>query len=101
MKILILVLSFNDNSIYSHFYDAQKQTWDSINIEDVNTYFYFGDNNENIIIGDKILLNVNESIINCGRKTLECFDMIKDFNFDYIFRTNSSSYIDKELLKNI
>jgi len=100
MKILILVLSLWDNDIYTEFYKMQKCTWDSINIDDVDVYYYFGNFNNDVIVDDKIFLNINEALYNCGVKTLKCFDLVKEFEFDYIFRTNSSSYIDKELLKN-
>mgnify|MGYP002478035230 CR=1 FL=1 len=39
-------------------------------------------------------------IINCGYKTIKSFLLTKDFKYDYIFRTNSSSYVDKKLLLN-
>jgi len=42
MKILILVLSLNDGGIYSKFYDTQKKTWDSIEHDNIETYYYFG-----------------------------------------------------------
>lgn len=99
MKLLILVLSLWDNDIYTDFYKAQKETWDSFNVDNVDVFYYFGENNEKNMIKDKIYTNTPEGINNCGIKTLSCFEKIKDFNFDYIFRTNSSSYIDKEMLK--
>ena len=99
MKILILVLSVNDNNIYSEFYKTQKDTWDSIKIDGITTYYYFGNNSDDIISENNILTSVKENILNCGYKTLKAFEMIKDMEFDYIFRTNSSSYVDKLLLK--
>lgn len=96
MKILILVLSYNDNSIYTDFYNTQKETWDSIKIEGIDTYYYFGNHNNDIIVDNEILVNIPEG--NYTEKMIKAFEMIKDFNFDYIFRTNSSSYVDKELL---
>lgn len=100
MKILILVLSLKDeNGIYSKFYETQKKTWDSINVEGVETYYFFGNQNKNKFIGNDIFLNVNESLYNCGHKTLLAFDLIKNLDFDFVFRTNSSSYVDKQILK--
>ena len=66
MKILILVLSYDDSGIYTEFYKTQKQTWDSLPVEGVDTYYYFGNNNENIIVGNNIFTEVPESLINCG-----------------------------------
>lgn len=99
MRILILVLSYNDSGIYTEFYKTQKQTWDSVNVDGVETYYYFGDNNENIIVGNNILTDVPESLINCGNKSIEAFKLISNMDFDFVLRTNSSSYIDKNLLK--
>jgi hypothetical protein len=99
MKILILVLSLWNDDIYREFYYAQKETWDSIEEENVDTFYYFGNSDIDVIKDDKIFLTVDESLYNCGLKTLKCFDLVKSMEFDYIFRTNSSSYVDKQLLK--
>ena len=100
-KILIIVLSYNDNAIYSKFYKAQKETWGSVNVNNVETYYLFGNQHRNEIIGNEILTNIKEpNLNNCGYKTIEAFELVKDFDFDYIFRTNSSSYVDKQLLLN-
>lgn len=99
LKILILVLSIDDGSIYSDFYKTQKETWDSIQVEGVTTFYFFGNAKENKIIGNEILLNIDEGLDNCGQKTILCLDLIKSMEFDYILRTNSSSYIDKRMLR--
>jgi hypothetical protein len=99
MKILIMVLSYDDSNIYTKFYETQKKTWDSVSINNVETYYYFGNKNENRIIGKDIHTIVPESLVNCGPKTIESFKLIHNKNFDFVFRTNSSSYVDKELLK--
>lgn len=99
MKILIIVLSHKDNGIYSDFYESQKKTWDSINVEGVETYYLFGNHDCNEIVGNEILVDVIENNFNnCGYKTLKSFILTKDIEYDYIFRTNSSSYVDKNLL---
>jgi hypothetical protein len=101
MKLIILVLSKkDDNGIYDRFYNTQKQTWDSINVEHVDTFFYFGDHPKNHIDGHDIFLSVQDTLKNCAIKTVEAFKLIKNFDYDFIFRTNSSSYVDKQLLYN-
>jgi hypothetical protein len=104
MKVLILVLSMNDGKHYSEFFETQKKTWDSIEVEGFKTFYYFGNHSENEIVSNEIHLNVTESIDNTSKKFVESLKLIKDFDFDYIVRTNSSSYIDKfkiqEFLKN-
>jgi len=98
MNILILVLSLNDNNIYTQFYKKQKETWDSINVDGVKTMYYFGDAEKNFIDNENIHTDIKEKYFNIGYKTLTAFDLVKNLEFDYIFRTNSSSYVDKELL---
>jgi hypothetical protein len=100
MKILILVLSYKDNDIYSKFHKTQKETWDSVNVSEIKTYYYFGNNNIDEIYDNEILLNIPDgvSLINYTNKMIKAFEMIKGFNVDYIFRTSSSSYIDKKRL---
>jgi hypothetical protein len=98
MKILILVLSLNDGSIYDEFKKTQIDTWDSISKKNVETYYYYGNNDNDIINGNIILTNVSERLFNCGHKFIKTLDLIYDINFDFIFRTNSSSYVDKNLI---
>jgi hypothetical protein len=108
VNILILVLSCHDNGIYSKFFETQKNTWDSINVEGIETFYFFGDHDKDEIIDNRILINLKEttkiesdgnlSVTNSGLKTLKSFEMIKNMDFDYVFRTNSSSYVDKKLL---
>lgn len=99
MKILILVLSYNDNGgKYSEFYKMQNDTWDSIQVENIETFYYFGESSENKISGKNIFVNSPESYENCTPKTIEAFKLLSDKDFDVLFRTNSSSYVDKKLL---
>lgn len=98
MKVLIIVLSYQDNAIYSKFYKAQKDTWDSIHLDGVETYYLLGNHHCNEIINDEILTNFNYSYANCGNRTIKAFELTNHIEYDYIFRTNSSSYVDKELL---
>lgn len=98
MKVLILVLSLNDSADYSNLTVAQKNTWDSINVDNVKTFYLFGNHIKNEIIDNNIFVNVHETIFNCGQKTIESLEVINSMDFDYIFRVNSSSYVDKELM---
>ncbi len=100
MKLLILVLSHKDNGgTYSNFFETQKKTWDSINVENIETYYYFGESSDNVIIGDEIHTTDVETP-KCTEKMITTFDLIKNFNFDYLVRTNSSSYLDKKMIYN-
>ena len=99
MKILIVVLSYLDGGIYTKFFETQNESWNSIEVEGVDTFFMVGNNNEDTIDGNLIKTNVRESLYNCGLKTIKAFELLKDYEYDYIFRTNSSSYVDTQMLK--
>jgi hypothetical protein len=98
MNILILVLSVDDQNFYTNLYKKQKDTWDSEIVDGVKTMYYFGNAEDNFINKENIYINTKEELMLCGYKTLKAFELIKNLEFDYIFRTNSSSYIDKKLL---
>ena len=40
MKILILVLSYDDSNVYTKFYEAQKKTWEEIKKIQLNDELY-------------------------------------------------------------
>ena len=44
-KVLILVMSSPKIEIYDSMMKKQKETWDSIDVENVNTLFFYGDEN--------------------------------------------------------
>lgn len=81
MKVLIMVLS-SGKPPYDALHIAQLNTWDSVSHDKVDTMYYFCDTYN--------LMHVP------FREALK--DVIKKGGYNYIFRTNSSSYIDKELL---
>lgn len=99
MKILIVVLSYFDNGIYTKFFESQNESWNSVDVEGVDTFFLIGNNSKDEIDGNLIKTNVKECLSNCGHKTIKAFELLKNYEYDYIFRTNSSSYIDKQMLK--
>lgn len=99
MKILISVLSLNKEP-YIGLEKTIRETWASENHEDVEVIYYYGDSNEIKLIGDRLFLDSPEGLMNIGHKTLKMYEYIlENFTFDYIFRTNSSSYVNIEKLK--
>jgi hypothetical protein len=99
MKIIVLVLSYTGNTTYSDFYNTQKTTWDSIHVDDVQTFYLLGNSDKNEIVDNIIFTDVKESESNCGYKTIKAFELLKNYDYDFIFRTNSGSYVDKFLLQ--
>lgn len=100
MKIIILVLSINVDPWKTIEVEGVRKTWASKEIEDVKILYYYGGSLINSLDGDKIFLSEPEGLMNIGYKTISAFNFIfKNFDFDILFRTNVSSYIDIELLK--
>jgi len=54
MKILIVVLSHLDGGIYTKFFETQNESWNSVDVEGVDTFFLVGNNDEDKIEGNLI-----------------------------------------------
>lgn len=108
-RILIMVLSY-DESPYKELMQAQQASWDSVEVEGIDTIYYHG----SLAAGDKVTCSVliknaiwsREVQFKCtdayylmSKKLKKCLEYVKDWDYDYIFRTNSSSYICKQKLK--
>lgn len=93
MKIIILVLSKEDN-LYSKLENTIRETWGSYKSENIDIFYYYGDGDYFKVCGDKIYTTHIESIYNIGYKTIDSFEYLsKNIDFDYVYRTNSSSYL--------
>lgn len=103
-KVLILVLSSIDEYPWNSLMIKQKETWDSIEVEGVKTIYYYADSfaNRSFINGNDLILNIKETrnLTNRIPKLKKAFQNVMHLEWDFIFRTNSSSYIDKKRLLN-
>ena len=93
-KILILVLSSNGfiHSINRFF---QKITWVKNSSHNVQVIFYKGGYKSEYLKGDTLYLKTKKDFQSVGLKTLEAFEWsLENQKFEYIFRVNSSSYVD-------
>lgn len=97
MKIIILVLSAEFEP-YSSLESTIRKTWARETLPEIEIFYYYGNSSSKKIVEDKIYSTAQEGLYNIGYKTLDSFDLLKNFNFDYLFRTNSSSYIIQENL---
>ena len=70
LKIIILVLSYNDEGIYSKFFEKQRKTWDAFHVDGVQTFYFFGNHHKSEIIDNTILLDVKETTIIKSDKNL-------------------------------
>jgi hypothetical protein len=94
MKIIILVLS-SDNINYKPLNEALRKTCFSGQYDDIEIFYYYGNSDRLYQEGDVIYCPVEENVQNIGRKTISAFEwVLNNKSFDYIFRTNESSYID-------
>lgn len=106
MRILILIIAVHDFGIYDSFKKAQNETWNSINVDNVDTFFIYGDSEINKIEGNNIYTDIKEKLwidnspLSCAKKTLKALDILYEaqYDFDFLFRSNLGSYIDKKNL---
>jgi len=115
MKIIILVLGCEDYP-YKAIQDGQMNTWDSVQVDNVDTYFYMGNDKhegETELVVQTIVSPFKEKSVTKHKKLfVPCsedynmmhwryklaLDYIWNEDWDFIFRTNTSSYVDKQKL---
>lgn len=96
-KVLIMVIS-SQHLPYDKMADTSSETWDSIQVEGVETVFYFGaplkDNT-----GNRIYFDIPEAYRTMSSKTMYAFQWaLENKEFDYVARINSSTYVNKKAL---
>lgn len=106
-KILIMVLSF-DEPPYRELMRMQQDTFDSIDVEGVRTVYYYGglpNDNKLHYVEDacgqssiRLQLFCTDAYCLMAEKFKMALEYVKDWDYDIIFRTNSSSYVNKEKL---
>lgn len=94
-KIIILVLTYDDGGAYSLMDETVRNTWGNIKNDNVKVYYYYSKliDSEYIVDGDTIYCNGLESSSTIGEKTIKAFKHLINEDFDYLLRTNSSSFI--------
>jgi hypothetical protein len=94
MKILILVISSIEEP-YKKLENAIRETWGNNTNDDVKIFYNYGsDGSSTFIDDDRIICDCIENMDNIGLKTIKSFELLYDsFEFDYIFRTNLSSFV--------
>lgn len=107
MKILILVLSYNRHP-YDELMKAQQETWDSKHVEDVRTIYYYGggvNEWEARPVGPfesrnyELKFDCTDAYYYMAHKLKRVLRHVRTWDYDFIFRTNSSSYVNKVMLK--
>jgi hypothetical protein len=97
VRVVILVLSKKDDGIYCKLESSIRSTWGSYKSVDIDIFYYYGDSDKFEVVGDRIYSNYPDLINNIGYKTIDAFDYLyNNIEFDYLYRTNSSSYVNIE-----
>ena len=96
MKVLFLIQSCNEER-YINEEELIKQTWLTRLRKNCDYYFYRGDG-DNEIKGDTIFLNCNDDLKSTFQKTIMAMSIFKEENYDFIIRTNTSTWVNMELL---
>src|SRR6266487_3878883 len=93
MTTLVLVLS-SHTWPYPTLIRTIKRTWASVQVAGIDTLFYSGGPAFKIK-GRDLDLPVPDDLPHVGHKTIACFEyLLASRDFDLIFRTNCSSYVD-------
>jgi hypothetical protein len=94
LRILVLVLGARVRP-YPLLAHVIGRTWASMDVADVDALFYDGGADRARLDGRRLALPVADDLPNVGRKTLACFEyVLANRDFDLVFRTNCSSYVD-------
>lgn len=96
-RVLILVLS-TDKEFYGKLYHASVDTWDSEEVEGVETVFYFARSDRSGLRkeGKCLYTDSDDDFFSMGKKTLFAFKWALDnCAFDYVFRANASLFVHK------
>jgi len=100
-KVLILVLSMNED-YYNDLANTSMETWDSVDIEGMDTVFYFGQPkaSDQKWCNKKIFYTGgDEALTNIGFKNLKVFEAaLHNPDWDFIIRANASTYVNKKLV---
>jgi hypothetical protein len=96
MRVLVLVLACRA-APYPMLIETIRETW-AVGSEDV--IFYYGDADEERLDGADLCLPVPDDLQHVGEKTLAAFEwVLAHREFDVVFRTNCSSYVDLRNLR--
>lgn len=104
MKFLVLVICASNNDTYNDLESAIRQTWASIQDDRWEIFYLYSDPSvqKPYLEGDKFIAKSHEQLTTIGRKMIQAFEFFyENYEFDYIFRTNLSSYVDLPKLAEI
>jgi len=79
---------------------AQRETWDSVKVPGVSTVYYYGLNGAIYYKedGEKLYCPCSEAYNMMHYRHKLATEYVMDWDWDILFRTNASSYVDKKRL---
>ena len=93
MRTLVLVLGTRLGP-YPMLMRAAEATWASVEVPEVDVLFYLGGRGPREA-GRYLTLPVDDDFAHIAEKTVACFEYaLENHEFDVVFRTNCSSYVD-------
>lgn len=100
MKHVLIMVVSSQEPPYNRMADTQKETWDSIPVNNCETFFYFGGGEKKEHDGYNLYFDIPESYHNMTIKTVRAFEWVLEnaYPFDYVARVNSSTYVNKKKL---
>lgn len=99
MKLLIMVLS-SAKPPYNKLLKAQKETWDSIHHPNCDTVYYYGKSRSPVYNDRELVVDCEDGYYEMHWKFKKALDFVWCMDWDFIFRTNSSTYVNKERVYN-
>lgn len=104
MRIILLVLAKNDIYPYTKAMDEIRKTYFLVeNKNIIKKLFYVGGSKETKIDNDTLYCAIEDSLYNIQHKTHIAFKYLCDqnYDFDYLIRVNSGSYVNIQNLCNL
>jgi len=97
-KVLVFGITSLDPP-YPDLLRASLDTWESVPVEGVETFFYHGGTNPSHYSHPKVVgFVVQELLLNMGYKNLSAFPWALKRDWDYMARVNASCYVRKQKL---
>lgn len=103
MKIIIGVLGCTNSLFQLLINEGIKKTWGKhCNLDNVEVVYYFGHDNSSVVIEhDKIFFPTDDGLANVAQKSLLFYEYLNtNKTYDFLFRTNCSSYVNIQNLLN-
>jgi hypothetical protein len=97
MKFLVLIISDENSTSYQFLEETIRDTWGSLKSEHWDIFYLYSklDIDHPFLDGDQFFAKGPERLDSIGNKMIQSFEFfLKNYEFDYIFRTNLSSYVD-------